>query len=200
MQPRIGIIIGTTRAGRFADQPARWIEGIAQQRTDMEFETLDLRDFPLPFFDEPQSPLWSAPKHPIAQRWAAVLARCDGFIIITAEYNHAPSGVLKNALDYAYAEFVRKPVAYVGYGGVGAARAIEQLRAITAELQMVSVQRAVHIGLMEFLGVWQQGKAFEDYPHLGQAATAMLDDLAWWTKALRAARSATEQDQTKAVA
>lgn len=198
MKPNIGIIIGTTREGRFADRPARWIEAIARQRTDMTFETLDLKDFPLPFFDEPLSPMWTPPKHPVAQRWAAALARCDGFIIITAEYNHGPSGVLKNALDYAYAEFVRKPVAYVGYGGVGAARAIQQLRTITAELQMVSVKHAVHLGLVEFLGIWQQGKSFDDYPHLGQSAAAMLDDLAWWTNALRAARDATEQ--SKAVA
>ena len=79
----------------------------------------------------------------------------------------------------------------MGYGGVGAARAVEQLRLIAIELQMVPVSRAVHIGMVESLGITQQGKTFEDFPHLAQAAGAMLDDLAWWVKVLKTARQST---------
>src|SRR6266852_4128904 len=93
-----------------------------------------------------------------------------------------------HAMDYAYKEFVRKPVAFVGYGSVGGARAVEQLRLVTAELQMVSVRNAVHIGGCDFLGLFQQGKSFDDYPHLAQSAGPMLDELAWWTKTLKPAR------------
>lgn len=188
--PRIGIIVGSTRPGRFADKPVNWIHGLAEQRNDMRFEIVDLRDHPLPFFSEATSPAWAAPQNQHAVAWANRLANFDGFIVVTPEYNHGPSAVLKNALDYAYAEFVRKPMAFVGYGGVGAARAIEQLRLVAAELQMVPVRNAVHLGMVEFLGIWQQGKTFEDFPHLGQAATGLLDDLAWWAKALKAARQA----------
>ena len=188
MPHRIGIVICTTRQARFADKPAAWIAGIAAKRTDLAFEMLDLRDYPLPFFDEPVSPLWKPAEHPVAQRWAAKLAGLAGFIFVTAEYNHGPSAVLKNALDYAYKEWVRKPIAFVGYGGVGAARAIEHLRLIITELQMASVRSAVHIGLTEFIGIWQQGRSFEEFPHLAKAADDMLDDLAWWTKALANAR------------
>lgn len=187
-QPRIGIIVGSTRPGRFADKPVNWIHGLAEQRNDMRFEIVDLRDHPLPFFSEAMSPAWAAPQNEHAVAWASRLATFDGFIVVTPEYNHGPSAVLKNALDHAYAEFVRKPMAFVGYGGVGAARAIEQLRLVAAELQMVCVRNAVHLGMVEFLGIWQQGKTFEDFPHLGQAATGLLDDLAWWAKALKAAR------------
>jgi NAD(P)H-dependent FMN reductase len=192
MQPRIGIVVGTTREGRFSEKPAAWISRIAAQRTDLDldFELIDLRDYPLPFFNEPQSPLWGPAKNPAAVRWAAKLSPLAGFILVTAEYNHGVPAVLKNALDYAYGEFVRKPVAFVGYGGAGAARSIEQLRLVAAELQMVSVRSAVHIGVAEFLAVWQQGKVLDDFPHLAQAAQAMLEDLAWWTKALAAARQA----------
>ena len=125
-----------------------------------------------------------------ARRWADKLGTVDGLVVITPEYNHGPSAVLKNAFDYAYKEFSRKPIAFVGYGGVGAARAIEQLRLVAVELQMAPVRNAVHVGMVEFLGIWQQGKTFEDYPHLAQAAGAMLDDLAWWAGALKTARSA----------
>ncbi|UUZ71172.1 NAD(P)H-dependent oxidoreductase [Polaromonas sp. P1(28)-8] len=144
----------------------------------------------MPFFDEPLSPAWAPVKNDAAQRWAAKLVTLDGFIVVTPEYNHGPTAVLKNALDYAYKEFNRKPIAFVGYGSVGAARAVEHLRLVSAELQMVSVRSAVHIGMVEFMGVWQQGKTFEDFPYLAQAATGLLDDLAWWAKALKVARQA----------
>ena len=188
--PRIGIIIGSTREGRFGDKPARWISDIAGKRTDMQFDLIDLRDYPLPFFEEQMSPVYAPPQHPVAQRWAAKLATLDGFIVVTPEYNHSASAVLKNALDYAYKEFNRKPIGFVGYGGVGAARSVEHLRMVAVELQMAPIRFAVHIGMIEFLGVWQQGKSFDDFPHLGQAATAMFEDLAWWVQALKSAREA----------
>jgi NAD(P)H-dependent FMN reductase len=186
--PRIGIIIGSTREGRFGEKPAHWIHEIAKQRTDLAFELIDLRDHPLPFFNEPISPAWAPVKNEAAQRWAARLATLDGLIVVTPEYNHGPSAVLKNAFDYAYKEFGHKPIGFVGYGGVGAARAVEHLRLVAVELQMAPVRHAVHLGMVEFLGIWQQGKSFEDFPHLAQAAKAMLDDVAWWAKALKTAR------------
>ena len=91
---------------------------------------------------------------------------------------------------YKRQEFNRKPIGFVGYGGVGAARAVEQLRLVAVELQMAPVRNAVHIGMVEFLGIWQQGKRFDDFPHLAQAANGMLDDVAWWVKALKTAREA----------
>lgn len=187
-QPRIGIIIGSTREGRFGDKPAAWIHTLASQRSDLQFELIDLRSHPLPFFDEALPLTWAPAKNAAAQAWATKIASLDGFIIVTPEYNHGPSAVLKNALDYAYAEFNRKPVAFVGYGGVGAARAIEQLRLNAVELQMAPIRNAVHIGMVEFLGILQQGKSFDDFPHLAQAASGLLDDLAWWAATLKAAR------------
>lgn len=188
--PHIGIVIGSTREGRFADKPAQWFHGIASQRTDVSAELIDLRDYPMPFFDEALSPAWAPVKNEAAQRWAQKLATLDGLVVITAEYNHGPTAVLKNAFDYAYKEFARKSIGFVGYGGVGAARAVEQLRLVATELQMAPVRNAVHMGMVEFLGVWQQGKSFEDYPHLAQSAKGLLDDMAWWAKALKTAREA----------
>jgi NAD(P)H-dependent FMN reductase len=188
VKPQIGIVIGSTRPTRFGERPAAWIHGIARARTDLDFELIDLRDYPLPLFNEPGSPAWGPIKNEVAQRWAAKLAGLDGFILVTPEYNHGTSAVLKNALDYAYKEFVRKPVAFVGYGGVGGARAVEHLRLVAAELQMASVRNAVHIAGNDFLSIWQQGKSFDEFPHLAQAAAGMLDELAWWARALKTAR------------
>ena len=78
----------------------------------------------------------------------------------------------------------------MGYGGVGAARAVEQLRLVAVELQMAPVRNAVHVGMVEYLGIARQGKSFDDFPHLAQAATGLLDDIAWWSKTLKTARAA----------
>src|SRR5258705_11117379 len=134
------------------------------------------------------SPAWAPVKNEAAQRWAEKLATLDGLLVVTPEYNHGTSAVLKNAFDYAYKEFNRKPIGFVGYGGVGAARAGEQLRLVAVELQMAPVRNAVHIGMVEFLGIWQQGKTFDDFPHLAQAATGMVHYIAWWAKPLKSAR------------
>ena len=187
-QPRIGIVIGSTREGRFGEKPAHWIQELAQQRKEFGSELIDLRDYPLPFFNEAMPLAYAPAKNEVAVRWADKVASLDGLIVVTPEYNHGPSAVLKNALDHAYKEFNRKPIGFVGYGGVGAARAVEQLRLVAIELQMAPVRNAVHIGQIEFMGVWQQGKRFEDFAHLAQAATAMFDDLAWWANALKGAR------------
>src|SRR5215510_7786190 len=190
-KPRIGIVIATTRQGRFGDKPAAWIRDIAAARGDTEVEIVDLRDYPMPFFDELASPAWATPKNETALRWAKKVAELDGFIFVTAEYNHGVPAVLKNALDYAYREFNRKPAAYVGYGGVGAARSVEQLRLINIELQMAPLRASVHIGGTDFIGMFMHGKTFADAPHLEPAAHAMLDELSWWAHALKAARAAT---------
>lgn len=186
--PRIAIIIGSTRATRFADKPTAWVKGIVSQRTDADYEFLDLRDYPMPFFDEVATNAYAPTQNEIALRWQKKLREFDGYLIITAEYNHAPTAVLKNALDYAYPEWNKKPVGFVGYGSVGAARAIEQLRTIAIELQMAPIRTSVNIQGADFFGAWQQGAALEDISHLQPGMTTMLDELTWWTNALKAAR------------
>jgi NAD(P)H-dependent FMN reductase len=188
--PRIGIVLSTTRHSRFADRPADWLLGIAGDRTDASFEIVDLRDYPLPFFDEALSPMMVPSANEVARRWAEKIASLDAYIFVTAEYNHSVPAVLKNALDYVYAPFSRKPATFVGYGNTGAARGIEQLRLILAELQVASLKHTVHIGYTEFVGMLMKEKTFADYPHLEHAAVKMIDDLVWWTRTLRSGREA----------
>src|SRR5712692_4712419 len=152
-KPRIGIVISTTREGRFGDKPATWIRDLAAARGDLAVEIVDLRDYPMRFFDEPASPLYAPPKDEAARRWGQKVAALDGFIFVTAEYNRGAPAVLKNALDYAHKEFNRKPAAFVGYGGVGGARAVEQLRLVSIELQMAPTRSGVHIGGADFIGM-----------------------------------------------
>ena len=194
--PKIAIIIGSTRTTRFADKPAAWLKNIADKRTDAEFELVDLRDFPLPFFDEVGSSLYVPSTDEVAQRWQQKIAEFDGYIFLVAEYNHASTAVLKNALDYAYTEWNKKPAAFVGYGSVGAARAIEQLRLIAVELQMAPIRSGVNIQGADFMGAWRQGLALEEMSHLQPSVQGTLDELVWWTNTLKTAREAEPTLQT----
>lgn len=190
-KPRIALIIGSTRPTRFADKPAQWMLKQAQAREDMEVELVDLRDHPLPFFSEAASNLFVPSQDPEAVRWQEKVSQFDGYIFIVAEYNHSLTGALKNALDQAYKEWNQKPFTALAYGGVGGARALEHLRAVAVELQMVSTRSAVHIGGGDFMSVFPMGgnKPIEDIEgNLLPTAKAALDELVWWANATKAAR------------
>ncbi|MER8390745.1 NAD(P)H-dependent oxidoreductase [Mesorhizobium sp. M1340] len=189
-KPKIAIVIGSTRAARFADVPAQWIARIAKSHADIDVEVVDLRDFQLPFFDEVASSAWAPSQNEVAQRWQKKVAGFDGFIFTAAEYNHGPTAVLKNAIDYAANEWNKKPAGFVGYGSVGGARAVEQLRLHAVELQMAPVKSAVHISWADFLAVKQGDKKLDEFEHLNQAATALVNDIAWWARVLKTARQA----------
>ncbi|AVX04004.1 NAD(P)H-dependent FMN reductase [Maritalea myrionectae] len=187
----IGIIMSTTRDDRFAKKPAQWILDKARAYEGIEADLIDLRDFDLPFFNEKATNLYARSEDARAVQWQQKLDRYNGFIFVTAEYNHSIPAVLKNALDQAYVEWVRKPAAFVGYGGVGASRAVEHLRGIVSELQMAPIREAVHIGGGEFMKVSPMGddkdmSAIDEI--IAPKANDLLDDLAWWGDALKVAR------------
>ena len=187
---KIALIVGSTRPQRFADVPARWLAQGAAARPELRLDTLDLRDYALPFYKEPVSPLASNGVYsdPAAEAWRAKIGEYDGYIATVAEYNHGPTAVLKNAFDSAYYEWNRKPIAFVGYGGAGGVRAIEQLRGVAVELQMAPVKAEVNIAMEAFLGILMQGKTLDDYEHLAKARETLFDQLGWWGRALKTAR------------
>jgi NAD(P)H-dependent FMN reductase len=190
---RVGLIVGSTRENRFADVPVRWLVEGASARRDLKLTVLDLREFRLPFFNEPVPPsinggIFTVPE---AATWAKRIGEFDAFVAIAPEYNHGPTAALKNAFDSAQKEWHRKPIAFVGYGGVGAARAIEALRGIVIELQMAPIRHEVNIAMEPFLGILQNGRALNDYDYLVQSRDAMFDHLVWWGGALKAARQRT---------
>lgn len=191
-KPRIAVIIGSTRKTRFADKPAQWILDLARARGDWDVELVDVRDFDLPMFDEMASNAWMPSADPRAVAWQQKIASFDGFIFVVAEYNRSITGSLKNALDQSYVDWNRKAFGVVGYGALGAARAVEHLRTIGIELQMASTRAGVHISGGDFFAVHplgQQNKPMSAIEaSIGGSAQAMLADLDWWTRATKAAR------------
>ena len=178
---RIGIILGSTRPNRNGEQVAQWVHQIASQRSDTEFELIDLRDYPLPHLDEPLPPSLGQYQNEHTKRWAAKIASFDGFVIVTPEYNHGTSGVLKNAIDYLYAEWNNKAVGFVSYGAVGGARAVEHLRLVAGELQMADVRQQVTLSLITEFEHFSQFKP-GDY-NVGSLNT-LLDQVIAWSTAL----------------
>jgi NAD(P)H-dependent FMN reductase len=184
--PRIGIILGSTRPNRNGEQVAQWVIELASQRQDAEFELVDLRDYPLPHLDEPLPPSLGQYANDHTTGWAQKIASFDGFVIVTPEYNHSTSGVLKNAIDFLYAEWNNKAVGFVSYGGVGGARAAEHLRLIAGELQMADVRQQVALSLItefENFSVFKPGAYNVDALH------TLLDQVIAWSAALAPLRS-----------
>ena len=190
-KPKLAIVIGSVRSNRFAAHASDWIETIARQNGDFDVEVVDLKNFPIPLFAEEMSPAYAPSKDNVARLWQKKMAEFDAYIFTAAEYNHGPAAVLKNALDYAYNEWINKPVSFVGYGGVGGARAVEQLRLNAIELQMAPIRAAVHILFPAYLAVVKEGKKLADFDYLNQSAKDMLNQLLWWTNALKTARQKT---------
>jgi NAD(P)H-dependent FMN reductase len=178
---KIGIILGSTRPGRNGEQVAKWVYGVASRRDDAEFELVDLLDYPLPHLDEPLPPSFGNYRNEHTKQWASKIASFDGFVIVTPEYNHGPSGVLKNALDYLYAEWNNKAVGFVSYGAAGGVRAVEHLRLVAGELQMADVRQQVALSLLTDFENFSVFKAGE---YSLAALNTMLDQLVAWTSAL----------------
>ncbi|MER6437570.1 MULTISPECIES: NADPH-dependent FMN reductase [unclassified Streptomyces] len=182
---RIGIIIGSTRPGRNGEAVAKWVHEIASQRTDVAFELVDLLDYKLPHLDEAMPPSLGQYSQPHTQEWAAKIASFDGFVMVTPEYNHSTSGVLKNAIDYLYAEWNNKAIGFVSYGSLGGARAVEHLRLIAGELQMADVRSQVALSLFtdfENFSVFKPSDIHLD------GLNTMLDQVVSWSNALESLR------------
>ena len=185
----IQVILGSVRQGRQGEKVARWAVAQAAGQEHMQIELLDLKDYPLPFYAEPMSPAFLKGNYSFdaAKQWVTKIAQADGYIVVTPEYNHGYPAVLKNALDYGYIEWNKKPIAFVSYAGsnVGGSRAVEQLRLVAIELQMAPIREGVHLAGIRQL--FEEDGTIKD-PTYAQRFGSMLQQLAWWAKALQAAR------------
>lgn len=184
---KIGIIIGSTRPGRVAEQVAQWVFDNAQKRGDAEYEIVDIADYNLPIYDEPVPPSMSTEytkEH--TKKWSQKIASLDGFIFCTPEYNRATSGALKNAIDFIYYEWNNKAAGFVGWGSFLGARAVENLRMIMGELQIADVRAQVGLSLFtdfENFSVFKPGEQHTD------SLNGLLEQVNAWAGALKTVRN-----------
>jgi NAD(P)H-dependent FMN reductase len=187
----ISVIVGSTREGRFSEKPAKWILEHLKKREDLDARLLDLRDFPMPFFDQPAIPATPgrAPyENEVVQKWTAAIAESDGFVFVTPEYNYGPSAVLKNAIDWVYPEWNRKVAAFVSYGGAMGARSVQQLRETAIALQLAPIASSVQIPVATLMAHFEGRDVDAGLAELAAPAGTMIDNLLWWTAALKTAR------------
>lgn len=189
MSIKIGVIVSSTRPTRVGPKIADWFLNQVKDTEDVEFELIDLAKINLPFLDEPKSPMMGEYEHEHTKKWSKLVSSFDGFVIITAEYNHGYPAPLKNALDSAYHEWGKKPVAFVGYGSMGAVRSIEQLVNVAAQLHMVPLSGTANT--VRITDVWV---AFDESGNLKSenisgSVEGLLTELKWWGELLKTARA-----------
>jgi NAD(P)H-dependent FMN reductase len=182
---KIAIILGSTKPGRNGEAVAKWVNDIAQQREDAQFELVDVKDFDLPLYDEPYPAMMQQYTKEHTKKWSKKISEFDGYVFVTAEYNHAIPGALKNAIDYLNVEWKNKSAGFVSYGSAGGARAVEQLRLVAAELQMADVRAQVMLSLFTD---FEDMSVFKPDPRHEAEVHTMLDQVIAWADALKPLR------------
>lgn len=189
---KIAIIVGSTREGRMTDKLANWAAKEVGKESDVEI--LDLRDFPMPFFDEAISPRYNPERKsaPAVQKWLDKVGEFDGYVLVTPEYNRSTSGVLKNALDFLDYQMEKKPVALVGHGSTGGAQAVATLRLALPGVGAFTIPQALFFSDGVGNAIDEAGVLKEellDNPYGPQAnLTTLAASLKWYADLLSAAR------------
>lgn len=186
MSVKIGVIVSTTRPARLGRVVGDWFMDKVAHTKDVTFEMIDLKELDLPFLNEQQSPSTGVYELEHTKKWSKKVAGLDGFVFVTAEYNNAPPAPLKNAIDSLYHEWDKKPVAFVGYGGYGATRAVEQLVDIAAKVGMMPLSKTF-VGILE---PWSSvsKETGVDEKHVHGSVDGLVQNLVWWAELLKGAK------------
>lgn len=191
---RIAIIVGSTRPGRRSECVAQWVHQVASTSQHATFEVVDLADHGLPLLDEPAPAAMGTYIHEHTRRWSDVIAAYDGFVFVTPEYNHSVPAVLKNAIDYLFAEWSNKAAGFVSYGLQGGIRAAEHLRLILAELKIADVRTQVALSVRDdfLFGDPRQPDFLTPPTHQEALLQRLLGEVIEWSEALGPLRRSTE--------
>jgi NAD(P)H-dependent FMN reductase len=184
----IKIIIGSTRPGRFGPKAASWVYDMAKDRSDAHFGLVDLKEVNLPFLDEEKHPILHQYEHEHTKRWSKIVEEADGFILVNPEYNLGVVAPVKNALDFLYAEWKHKPLAFVSYGSAaGGKNAQQQVRGIVANLNMYDIAESVI--LVNYRTQINERGEFSPTESQNKSIAAMLEKLVFWAEQMQRARA-----------
>lgn len=189
---KIQIIVGSTRPERATPRVASWVHNTATALLpEVTWEMVDLAEYPMPLFDEPLPPLGNKNRHPApeVQKWLDTLARADGYVMVTPEYNHSMPAVLKNAIDYVDKQLTRKPVTIVSHGVAGGVRSSEQLaQALRSNIGAIPISDAVALNGMVGANnlISENGELLSETVQGAQKPLEKaLESLVWYIKQLR---------------
>ena len=188
LRPKLNVVICSTRPGRVGPIIADWFHKVAVEHSDFDVALVDLAEFKLPVYDEPDHPQRQTYRHEHTKAWAASVASADAFVFVTPEYNYGTPPALLNALNYVYREWNYKPAAFVSYGGVfGGGRAVQMAKMTLNTLKMVPIFEAV---VIPFFSKQIETKKFKPNEIRSDAAKSLLKELHRWTQALKPLRQA----------
>ena len=174
----IPLILGTPRKNRESENVARWVSAKMAERDDIETQFFDVCDFELP-----RGEYGTEIAH-LFPEWRDAIARADGLVIVTPEYNHGYPGSLKSVLDLLLKQYIHKAVAFVGVsaGPWGGARGIEACVPMVRELGL-----AVTFSDLNFPSVKSkfdgEGNLLDDAYE--KRVQGFLDELVWMASTLK---------------
>jgi NAD(P)H-dependent FMN reductase len=187
MAPRLNIIIGSTRPGRVGPTIAKWFEDFAREHGGFEPVLVDLDQFRLPVYDEPNHPRTRKYEKEHTAAWSDSVAAADAFVFVTPEYNFFAPPSLINAIDFVYHEWGYKPAGILSYGGVsGGLRAAQVLRHMLTSVKVMPIPEGVMVHVRQSID--ETGKFTPNDMVQGTART-MLDELLRWAGALKPLRA-----------
>lgn len=189
MSLKLHVIVCSTRPGRVGPSVAHWFASFAARHEGFDTELIDLADFNLPVYDEPQHPRLQDYRHEHTKRWSASVSAADAYVFVTPEYNYCPPPSLTNALNYVYNEWNYKPCGFVSYGGVsGGMRSVQIAKQLVTTLKMMPMVEGVAVPMVT--KHVDDARMFTSNAHIDSSAQTMLDELHKWTVALKAMRDA----------
>jgi NAD(P)H-dependent FMN reductase len=186
-QPKLSVIIVSTRPGRVGPPVAQWFFDVATADGQFAVELVDLKDINLPVFDEPKHPRFAEYSHEHTKVWSAIVKRSDAFVFVTPEYDYFTPPSLVNAIVYLFHEWARKPAAFVSYGGIsGGMRSAQAVKPLLTSVKVMPLPEAVSI---PFVNNHIENGAFKPAELHGNSAKALLDELHRWAVALQSMRA-----------
>lgn len=192
MNPKLQVIIASTRPGRIGPTVANWFADYARQHDQFDVELVDLADFNLPLLDEPHHPRAQNYQHEHTKAWSRSVASADAYVFVAPEYNYSPTPALINAFNYVYSEWNYKPCSFVSYGGVsGGLRAAQAARLQVTTLKMMPLAESVAIPMVSNL--LDDDGVFHSNELIDQSAETVLNELRFWADGLKAMREQLEE-------
>lgn len=181
---KIAIITGSVRNNRDGSRVVKFTEKVTKER-GWEVTTIDPSRIELPLLQQ----MYRDMKEP-EEKFRYIhetFINADGFIIVSAEYNHSVPPALKNVLDHFREEYFFKPSAIISYssGPFGGVRAVEHIRSICSELRMPSIPTALSISRVHD-SIDENGDSVNgDYE---RRSKKILDEFQWYLEAFKAQR------------
>ncbi|OLY81932.1 NAD(P)H-dependent FMN reductase LOT6 [Smittium mucronatum] len=127
---KLGIIRGSSSTRGNTDGILNWL--LPFIKGNYQIAGPGIAPYPTELLIDQYLPAMVTKYPPQVKPWADFVRSCQGFIVVTPEYNNGYPGYLKMAMDHLFPEWKSKPVFIISFGGRGGAQCYEQLTKVLA--------------------------------------------------------------------